>query len=121
MKSAFLAIAALVATTSANAGSPAAPLVTITGSAQGSWEMLCHVTSSNGDETILGLGPDHASSALTYLRRATCNYKNSARGPLTVTFASSTFACPFKAPVAAPCEAQFTPGAFGSIEIRRKQ
>ncbi|MBB3862085.1 hypothetical protein GGQ88_003379 [Novosphingobium hassiacum] len=120
MKSGLLALAALLASTTASAGTPAAPLVTINGSGQGSWEVLCHVASAGGDETIRALGPDRPTLALTSLRRATCNYKNGARGPLTIAIVSTAFACPFTVSADASCETQFKPGAFGSIELRRK-
>ncbi|RQW40504.1 hypothetical protein [Novosphingobium sp. LASN5T] len=120
MKSRLLAIAALLASTGATAGTPATPMVTVRGTGQGSWEMLCHVTAPGGDETIRAVGPDRPVLALTSLRRATCNYKNGSAGPLAVAIETTQFACPFAGAAEGTCETQFKTGAFGSIELRRK-
>jgi|EndMetStandDraft_8_1072994.scaffolds.fasta_scaffold02570_12 hypothetical protein len=120
MKSGLLAIAALLASAAASAGAPATPQLTIRGTGQGSWELLCHVTSPGGDETIRAVGPDRPVLALTNLRRATCNYKNGSAGPLTVAVETTQFSCPFVGAAEGTCESQLKPGAFGSIELRRK-
>lgn len=120
MKPGFLAVATLLTAVAANAGAPASPQVTIRGSGQGNWELLCHVGVVGGDETIRAVGPDRPMLALANARRVTCNYKNGAAGPLTVSIETTQFSCPFAGAVDGACEGQIKASAFGSIELRRK-
>ena len=112
-------IAALAITGPAYAEAPSAPAVTIKGSGAGKWEVLCHVTSNGGDETVRALEPSRDTFATNNIRRATCNYKNGSTGPLTITVISSTFTCPFKGAAEGECVTQYNKGAFGTFEVRR--
>lgn len=114
-------IAALAVSAPVHAEAPSAPVVTIKGSGSGNWEVLCHITSNGGDETVRGLTPSRDTLATNNIRRATCNYKNASAGSLTIAVSSSAFACPFKVAADAQCAAEFGKSDFGTFEVKRKR
>lgn len=121
MKIGILSMVALVASSAASAGVPSAPAVTIKASGQGHWEILCHVFSGSGEETIRAIEPGRDTLTVSNVRRASCNYKNASTGPLAVAVTSDALTCPFKVAADVPCEAQFGKSDFGTFELKGKR
>lgn len=114
-------IAALAVSGPAYAEAPSAPVISIKGSGSGNWEVLCHVTSNGGEETVRGLTPSRDTLATNNIRRATCNYKNASTGPLTIAVSSTAFPCPFNVEADAQCAAEFGKSEFGTFEVKGKR
>lgn len=117
----FQIVAALAMSVPAYADAPSASLVSIKGSGAGKWEVLCHVTSRGGDDSIRILEPSRDTFATNNIRLASCNYKNGSAGPLTISVSASAFACPFKGAPEGECAAVYSAGAFGTFELRKSQ
>ena len=88
---------------------------------EGNWEIICHVSTGGGDDSLRILNGGKTSFSLAGMRSASCSFHKPSAKPLTITFESATLLCPFKS-VAAPdaCRQTFEKGAVGSFDLKPK-
>ena len=114
-----LALALLAVALAAPVG--ARPAVTaISVKAVGGWEMICHVTTSFGDQTVQILDAGHSSLALTGFNNVSCEQTGAGRGPMVVSVAGPA-TCPFKGATQGACEKSFASGRAGSFAVRPRR
>lgn len=105
---------ALLAPVNVAAAPDAVPTISATG--DGAWEMICHVVAG-GDQLVRVLSADRHVYADPKMQRASCEYRNSQRGPLTISISGAN-TCPFKGASAEACTISVPSGRAGSFELR---
>jgi len=120
MKTAMLGMLLMTSPSAALADDAGDAASTISARGDGSWEIICHVVRPGGDTATPILSPGRSSYSDRELRRASCDVRNAAKGPLVVTISAPAMACPFKSAVADACEQTFAKGRAGSFELKAK-
>lgn len=93
---------------------------TISAAGEGSWEMICHVSTGGGEDSPRILNPGRSSFSLAEMRSASCSFTKQGKKALTISIDSPTFLCPFKSAAADACKQTFEKGAAGSFDLKPK-
>jgi hypothetical protein len=121
MKSKLVATAILVAISSTSQAAPSDHAISIAVTGQGQWQAWCHVAPDSGEEFVRAIDPTRATYSTGNIRRATCNFKNAAAGPMTIKIDGAKWACPFPVSDQGTCSKTVAAGGFGDFALKQKR
>lgn len=115
----MLLVAALTAGPALASDTSANPS-TVSATGEGGWEVICHVNTGGGDDTVRILNSGKSSFSLAAVRGASCSFTKPGKAALTILIQSSTLRCPFKSAESDACKQTFEKGAAGSFDLKPK-